>query len=308
MGTDTVFKHLLVPLDGSHLAETALPAAAFLAGKFHSRLTLIHLIEHNAPPEVHSDRHLTEAREAQAYLDEVAQRAMPAGTPVERHVHTTEVNNVARSLVAHASELEVGLIVMCTHGRGGLRDWLFGSIAQQVAGQGDTPVLMIRPTETGEAPPFACRLILVPLDGDPAHEQSLPVAGTLARTCGGSLRLVTVIRSEGGLKGEQAAAALLMPLTTKALVELDEQQAESYLAAHVARLRTKGVAASAEVGRGDPVPYVRAAAQRSGADLVVLGTHGRLGLEATWAGSVGPKISGRSPAPLLLVPFAETKA
>lgn len=306
MLTETTFKHLLVPLDGSHLAETALPAAAYLAEKFRSRVTLIHLIEHHAPPEVHSDRHLTEASEAQAYLDEVAQRAFPAGTPVERHVHTIEVSDVARSLVAHAGELGVGLIVMCTHGRGGLRQWLFGSIAQQVAGHGTTPVLLVRPTETGEAIlQFACQLILVPLNGEPDHEQSLPVASELARTCAAVLHLVMVIRGAGNLKGEQAATALLMPLATKALLEIDEQQAESYLGTHAARLRAMGLNVTAEVAQGDPASYLLTAAQGAGADLIVLGTHGRLGLEAAWAGSIAPKISGRSHAPLLLVPLTD---
>src|SRR5438105_182215 len=166
----------MVPLDGSHLAESALPAAAFLAQLFHASVTLIHLIERNATPAVHSDRHLTEPDEAQKYLQEVAQRAFAPGVAVERHVHTAEVSDVARSLVEHAAELKADLIVMCTHGRSGLRDLLFGSIAQQVVGLGRTPVLLVRPTPTGEAPPFACRLVLLPLDGDPAHEAALPVA------------------------------------------------------------------------------------------------------------------------------------
>ena len=96
-----------------------------------------------------------------------------------------------------------------------------------------------------------------------------------------------------------------MPLTTKALVELDEQQAENYLRGQMGRLSDLGPAVTVEVGRGDPVPYLRTAAYRTGADLIVLGTHGRLGLEAAWSGSMGPRISGHAPVPLLLVPLAE---
>jgi nucleotide-binding universal stress UspA family protein len=294
----------LVPLDGSRLAESALPAAAFLAGLFHAGVTLIHLIEHNAAPAVHSDRHLVEPDEAQTYLREVAQRAFPASVPVERHVHTAEISDVARSLVEHAAELKVDLIVMCTHGRGGLRDLLFGNIAQQVVGLGLTPVLLVRPTQTGEAPPFACRLILVPLDGDPAHEAALPVASELARAAGGALHLVVVIRSVGSLKAEQAASALLMPLTTNALLEVSEKQAEDYLQAHIARLRRAGLTTTGEVARGEPVTHLSHAAQRTGADLIVLGTHGKAGLEAYLSGSVAPRLSGRAQAPLLLVPLA----
>jgi nucleotide-binding universal stress UspA family protein len=300
-----VFKHLLVPLDGSRLAETALPAAAFLAGLFRSTVTLVHLIEHNAPPAIHSDRHLTDPAEAQAYLAEVARRAFPAGVPVERHVHTTEVSDVARGLVEHAAELGADLIAMCTHGRGGLRGWLFGSIAQQVVGLGAAPVLLVRPTESGNAPPFACRMILVPLDGNPDHEAGLPVAAELAKAGGGAVYLVMVIRSLGNLKGEMVATAMLMPLATNALLELGEKEAEAYLHRQTTWLRAAGVAVTAEVARGDPAPYLLNAAQHVGADLIVLGTHGKSGLQAFWSGSVAPKLSGRSHAPLLLVPLAE---
>jgi nucleotide-binding universal stress UspA family protein len=299
-----VFKHILVPLDGSRLAETALPAAAFLAGTFQSTVTLIHLIERNAPPAVHSERHLTEPAEAQAYLDEVAQRAFPAGWLVERHVHTTEVSDVARSLVEHAAELGTDLITMCTHGRSGLRDWLFGSIAQQVVGLGTIPVLLVRPTKSGDAPPFACRLILVPLDGDPAHEDGLPLACDLARAVGGALHLVMVIRTLGSLTGEKAATAMLMPLATQALLDMQEPEAAAYLGRHTARLQAGGLSVTSEVARGDPAAYLLSAAQRLGADVIVLGTHGKAGLEAFWADSLAPKLSGRSHAPLLLVRLA----
>jgi len=305
LSTEAHFQRLLVPLDGSRLAESALPAARFLAGLFHSSVTLIHLIEHNAAPAVHSERHLTEPGEAQAYLQEVAQRAFPAGVPVEHHVHTAEISDVARSLVDHAAELKVDLIVMCTHGRGGLRDLLFGSIAQQVVALGQTPVLLIRPTQTGEAPPFACRLILVPLDGDPAHEAGLAAASVLARASSGALHLVMVIRGIGSLKADQAATALLMPLTMNALLEVSEQQAQDYLRQNIARLQAEALNVTAEVGRGEPVRYLRSAAKRAGADLIVLGTHGKTGLEASLSGSVAPRLSGRAHVPLLLVPLAE---
>jgi nucleotide-binding universal stress UspA family protein len=62
-----MFKHILVPLDGSKLAEAALPAAVSLAQTFNAPVTLLHIIEQDAPEEVHRERHLTEAREAEAY-------------------------------------------------------------------------------------------------------------------------------------------------------------------------------------------------------------------------------------------------
>ncbi len=73
-----MFKHLLVPLDGSTLAELALPAAAYLAHLLPARVTLLHLVERHPPSEVHHDRHLTNATEASEYLAEIRQRVFSA--------------------------------------------------------------------------------------------------------------------------------------------------------------------------------------------------------------------------------------
>ena len=70
-----MFRHFLIPLDGSRMAEAALPVAAFLAEKFSSRVTLMHVVERNAPREVHGQSHLKNAQEAAVYLRELSQRA-----------------------------------------------------------------------------------------------------------------------------------------------------------------------------------------------------------------------------------------
>ena len=162
-----MFKRLLVPLDGSNLAEAAVPVAAYLAQTLAAPAILIHVIERDAPKAVHGQRHLTTEDEACAYLDQIATKYFPGGLQIEPHVHTSAVSDVADSIVQHVAEYGSDLIVMCTHGRGGLRDWLTGTLAQQVLSLGTIPVLLIHPTETGAAPAFACRRLLVPLDGDP---------------------------------------------------------------------------------------------------------------------------------------------
>jgi nucleotide-binding universal stress UspA family protein len=163
-------------LDGSKMAEAALPAAAFLAQTFASRVTLIHVVERNAPREVHGQSHLKDAAEAAAYLGELAKWTFAKGITVDFHVHESEVDNVAGSIVAHADELKHDLVVMCSHGRGKSLHLFLGSIAQRVIGLGSLPVLITHPDQQGGAPPFSCRNILVPLDGDPDHAQALPVA------------------------------------------------------------------------------------------------------------------------------------
>ena len=156
-----MFKNILVPLDGSKLSEASLDSAAVIAQKLKSHVMLLHVIEQDAPTEVHQEHHLTQADEAHAYLEKVASRAFPPGVKVETHVHTAPVSDVARSIVEHAlTEFKPDLIVTCTHGRSGVRDALFGSIAQQIVAQGATPLLLIRP----DSPPFKLEKILVPLD------------------------------------------------------------------------------------------------------------------------------------------------
>jgi nucleotide-binding universal stress UspA family protein len=300
-----MFKELLVPLDGSSLAEAALPAAAYLSQKLDARVTLVHVIEQDAPQQIHGQRHLTNPDEARAYLDEVASRAFPPGAHIRQHVHTAGVSDIARSLVAHEGELAPDLIVMCTHGQSGLRTWLFGSIAQQVIGLGSTPVLLIQPEGTEASTTFNCHCLLVPLDGDPEHEHGLAVAASLAGTCAARLHLAWVVPTLGTLPGQDSASARLLPGTTYALLDLAQDDAKAHLGEQVARLRAGGLEVTAEVLRGDPATTIVRAAEQIDASVVVLGTHGRSGLKAFWSESVAPQVIGRSHLPLLLVPVRE---
>jgi nucleotide-binding universal stress UspA family protein len=299
-----MFKHLLVPLDGSRLAEAALPAAACLAEYLGASITLIHIIERDASGEIHGERHLTTPANANAYLEEVARRALPADIHVARHVHTVGTADLPQSILDHVEELAPDLIVMCTHGSGGLRDFLFGNIAQQVIARGNTPVLLIRPKEKNVHETFAVHRLLVPLDGDPAHAQGLPVAADLARLCGAELFLVFVVPTTGTLSGQEAATGRLLPSTMRAVLDLAQQDAAEYLAGQMTALQETGLTVKAAIRRGDPATAIVEAADAARADLIVLGTHGKAGMDAFWAGSISPKISGRSKLPLLLVPVA----
>lgn len=300
-----MFERLLVPLDGSRLAEAALPAAAALAEKLGASVLLLHIIEANPPREVHGERHLTTAEEACAYLDEVKSRAFPAGVPVACHVHTTGSAGVAESIVEHTAELAAGLVVMCTHGRSGLRAMVSGTVAQKVVAGGTVPVLLIRPARDGSAPPFDCRHLLVPLDGAEDHEQAIPAAARLAVACAGELRLVLVVPTLRTLSGEQAASATLLPGATRAVLALAQENAAAYLERHADALRDQGLTVSAGVYWGDVAASIARAAHESHAELIVIGTHGKAGLDAFWARSTAPRLSSRLRIPLLLVPISK---
>ncbi len=300
-----MFRHVLVPLDGSHLAEAALPAAASIAARLGASVTLIHVIERRPPDSIHSDRHLSDVDEATAYLAEVARTTFAPELKVETHVHTAEVSDVARSIVEHSDELEPDLIVMCTHGRNGPREFVFGTIAQQVIALGTTPVLLIRPEVQERKPGFLRTGILVPLDSQPDHARCTPFAVGLARPFGVPIHLLSVIPTVETLGGHEAATRRLLPGATRVMLDFDEENAQTYLEQLAGMLRQEQVEVETHVVRGDPAAKIVEAGARIGAGLIVMGVHGTLGGAAFWERSVPPKVSARTRIPVLFVPIRE---
>jgi nucleotide-binding universal stress UspA family protein len=294
-------KNILVPLDGSQLSEAVLPMAGILAQQNHARLILFHVIEKNPPETVHGERHLTNEQEASAYLSDVA-KTLPQGVTVDQHVHSSAEKDVANSIVAHSQELKVDLIAMCAHGQSGLQKRIFGNIAQSVLNQGVVPVLLLSPEKELQTETCSCQCILVPLDGDPDHEAGLDMAVEISQSCGAKLHLVMVIHKLSTLPGEQAASAVLLPTATSALLEIDREQGEMYLAGLIGSLLEKHIQVTGEVQRGDPARQIVRAAREFQADIIILGTHGKTAMDAFWSGSVTPKLATQTHLPLLLVP------
>ncbi len=301
MNSGPAIERMLVPLDGSGLAEAVLPATEALASRFSAQVILVHVLEKRPPATVHGDRHLMDADEASAYLDSIASRLRMSGLEVETHVHAAPEGDLAGSVVEHSEEFSPDLVVLCAHGSGGLRDFLFGGIAQQVLQRGTRPVLLIQPTASGGAPPFDPATTLVPLDGNPEHEAALPMAAMMTRAFGGSLDFVYVVPTLGTVERERAATAVLLPATTRALLEMDQQEAAGYLARVSRPYRENGLKVTAAVLRGDTVQSVLKHAGRVHAGLVALTSHGRVGLDALWTGSIGPRVTASAACPLLLV-------
>lgn len=297
-----MIKHLLIPLDGSRLAEAALPAASILAQALGARVTLLHLLERDAPPSVHGEPHLTEAHQAETYLSKLRQRAMAAELEVACHVHSPAVVDVAGGIAAHLRELHPDLIVMCTHGPGGLARLLRGSLAQQVVAIGPTPVLLVRAEAAAGGEPLGLRRLMVPLDGTPEHEGGLDVAAELAKAGKGRLQLLSVVPSTPTLAGRDATLSRFMPGSTQALQRMAAAGLQTYLDGLQARLRERGIEATAEVCHGKTADLVVQKAVAAGADLIVLATHGNIGTRAFWANSAAARIQAETERPLLLVP------
>jgi nucleotide-binding universal stress UspA family protein len=205
---------------------------------------------------------------------------------------------VAASIAQHVDELSADLVVLATHGSGGMRDILFGSVAQQVLARTRVPVLLVRPDRAGGGD---LKRVLVPLDGIADGEAALPAATGLARAFEAELLLLRVVPTWSTLPGERAAAAVLLPTATTASLEIQAREAEAYAEALAARLASEGIRAVGRVRRGEPVREILEAVRQETADLVAMSTHGRAGLGAAWAGSLAARVLKSLPVPGLLV-------
>ncbi|HZQ97794.1 MAG TPA: universal stress protein [Chloroflexota bacterium] len=297
-----MFSRLLVPLDGSPLAEAALPVAERLAKALDATLVLLHVVERKAPATVHGHRHLTEQSGAQAYLEETAAALRHRGVKVEVHVHDVPEPDVAQSIASHGDDERADLIVLCTHGFGGVRDFVFGSIAQQVLQRGTTPVLLVRVPRRGEpAREFAPRTILVALDATADAEAALAPAAALAKALGAKLRLAMVVATQATMRGDRAPAAMLMPSAARAILDAEEERADAYLEGLAQPIEAAGARVETEVRRGDAASELASGAAAEDVGLIVAATHGRAGLQAIWAGSTVARLLKRTTAPILLL-------
>lgn len=147
-----MFTNLLVPLDGSDLAEAALPAALELAQKFDSQINLIMIVAH-LPHEPLGDE--DEAHDQ--ILDHLRNHQFEEATKIMENYETNlkkqhekidsqvvEGGAIDKAILSTADELGIDAIVMSTHGRGGVSRLLFGSVAEKVIRQANIPVVLIR--------------------------------------------------------------------------------------------------------------------------------------------------------------------
>lgn len=294
-------RSILVPLDGSRLAEAAVAPSIAVAKGLGASVTLLHVLEHDAPATVHGEPHLANETAATEYLEQVATRYAAAGVPVSSHVHANPERDVTGAIASHAAELGADIVVLASHGSGGWRGFLFGRVAQQVVRRGTRPVLIVQARDGAAAEqPFVCETIALMLSGTDEAEAALPVTATLARALTARLHLISAVPTVATLGADRAASATLMPGAAREVLAIEEGTAQSYLRTVAGALATRGIEATTAVVRGDPATAAVDEANRVGADVLALATHGRQGLSGIWAGSVGAKVLGRFNRALLL--------
>jgi nucleotide-binding universal stress UspA family protein len=295
-------RSVMVPLDGSRLAEAAIPAAIAVARAFQVHVVLLHVLEADPPSDIHGQPHLATNDEAIAYLRTAAEELSAAGVRVETHVHANPQRNVGVSIASHADELGIDLIVMANHGSGGIRGFLFGRVAQKVLQSGRRPVFAIPVNGRIAEPSSGVRRLALLLNRSTESESAIPIAVTFAKAFEAGIHLIFVVPTPGTLAAERSAPATLLPSAAREVLNLEERNAVEYLDQLATSIRSYGIDVTSSVARGEPSSRAVEAAERAGADLLVMTTHARGGLSGVLSGSVGSRVLARSDIPLLLVP------
>ena len=137
-----MYRKVVVPLDGSELAEQVIKPALRLASSFGSQVTILRVIEKNISTNTLTDKEVLAG--AGSYLEEVLARFVPADLDLE--IRTTVMRgSAADKILSYSAENDVDLIAMCTHGRTGLNKLIFGSVTEKVMCNSGCAMLITRP-------------------------------------------------------------------------------------------------------------------------------------------------------------------
>jgi nucleotide-binding universal stress UspA family protein len=137
-----MYKSILVPLDGSKLAEAILPEIEKVASSMKARIILLRVCRsHVFPGKDPTKAEIEVIRAAEKYLNEIAQRLTAKDLDAEIHVR---YGDVADEILSHSKRNEIDLISMSTHGRSGFGRWLLGSVAEKIVRHSEKPVLLLR--------------------------------------------------------------------------------------------------------------------------------------------------------------------
>jgi nucleotide-binding universal stress UspA family protein len=274
---------VLVPLDGSPLAEASLyylPALRRL-GQFEVEMIHVEEPEGEAPPEAPWG--------VEPYLEEKAS-ALREATGLE--VRVAHPRGTPYALVlAEAEDPRVAMVLTTTQGRGGLERWRTGSVADKVIRGAPCPVMVVGPSSRGA--PAAFERILVPLDGSRLAEEALPVAKLVAERLGSTLRLVRAVTP-------RTVPDELAGTITADVIESYELVAEEYLQEARLELETRRPVET-RVVLGPAAEVIVAEVREAPCDLVVMTSHGRHGFVRFAMGSVTERVLAASAAPVLVL-------
>ncbi len=292
-----MYSQILVPLDGSKIAENVLPYARFLAAKLKIPVRLISVVETPAP--AHADKLL--------YLDPLIERAAATNREYLVRVAKTfaganvtigvEKGNPEEVILANA-EADAGiLIAMATHGRSGVSRWLLGSIAEKIVREAKNPVFLVRAKDNADTVAQAMlNSIIVPLDGSQTAETVLPTVIELAT----AMKLKVVLLQVFSLK--QIIYSYKDYIADFAeLQNLSRSSAARYLESKEPELKNAGLEVLTVVSEGEAAETIIELAKGSPDSLIVMCTHGRSGVRRWMLGSITEKVARHAEDPVLAI-------
>lgn len=264
---------LLIPLDGSPLAEQALDPARqmFAHAASDSTVTLYRVVRYPAlaiDMQTHGSSFaraalLDEALDASRdYLRTVANWPDFAAIDVD---YAADDGEPADLIVQEAQRVGADYLLMMSHGRSGISRLVLGSVAEAVARKSTTPTIILRAERPTILPdeqvhPFT---VAVFLDGTPASEAMIDPAAKLANMFRGELRLVMVLPEH----------------ETRFAMQQRVEQTHAYLAPLHQRLELRGIPTSREVLWGEPVEQIVSNVQQHHTDVIAMATHGTSSIE-----------------------------
>jgi nucleotide-binding universal stress UspA family protein len=297
-----MYTRILVPLDGSKIAEGVLPYARLLARELKIPIELMTVVD-----LVEISRQLgAERKHRDAFNPVVKQHALNAENYLRGVAKSFEDENVicavendvpAEAIVSKAGVDKGTLIAMATHGRSGLKRWLLGSIAEKVLRASNNPLLLVRANaEAVTDGKAALASVIVPLDGSELAESILPHAVELAKALDSKLRLMRSYDVTGmtlSYRDYSGFTALLAEWKNEAINYLDEK---------VNQVKNEGLSDVVSfTAEGEPAEEIIEAAKGAPNSLIAMCTHGRSGMNRWMLGSVTEKVVRHSGNPVLVV-------
>lgn len=297
-------RHLLVPLDGSSLAECALPWAVAVAQSLAARVTLLRVVEMPAVSVATSHHH--DAVDWQMRRAEAQSQLVRIDRDLKARALTSAVELLegrpAEKIIDFARAQDVDLIVLASHGEGGLTGWTLSSTALMVVARTHTSVLVVpaHATQGQRIGDVRLRRLLVPLDCSPRAECVLPLATALARAHDAEMILAHVV-PEPEMPRRLPSSAEDLALVSR-LTERNRLEAERYLA----ELRVRLVDRKVRVGTRIVVASrrartIRAMADEADVDLVLVCAHGQTGDARERYGSVAGRLLEEGGRPILVL-------
>jgi nucleotide-binding universal stress UspA family protein len=298
------FRSILVPLDQSPLAEQAIPVALAIAERTQGKVKLVHVhreLRPLFPLEPRQDYvkvRLAMRKSEREYLRTLTRHLQ---RQIGRAVSGAMLEgSVARTLAKYVRDIRADIVVMTSHGYGGLRRVWLGSVADELVRTLKVPVLLVRPAENEHSDSVNFSRILVPLDGSPLAEGILEPAVALARLWNAELNLIQIVHplpyAAGVLPGPLLSTDRYNQVLSRHL-----EMARAYLQAIAQGLGDRGVSASsrAVVGANVAETLVDLARQEQ-AGLVALATRGQGGIRRFVLGSVADKLLRAAEVPILV--------